>query len=59
MSQGDVLHCLRPLMGIQYLFFKDIYLGSVIIAKPRTDSGDNYMLSYLMRGKDPKNPSFA
>ena len=46
-------------MGSKYHFFKDIYLGSVIIAKLRTDSGDNYMLSSPMRGKDPENPSFA
>ena len=49
MSQGDVFHCPIP-------FFKDIYLGSVIIAKPRTDSGDNYMLSSPMWGKDPGKP---
>ena len=42
--------------GKQIPFFKDIYLGSVIIAKPRTDSGDNYMLSSPMRGKDPRKP---
>ena len=42
--------------GKQIPFFKDIYLGSVIIAKPRTDSEDNYMLSSLMRGKDPGKP---
>ena len=37
-------------------FFKDIYLGSVIIAKLRTYLGDNYMLSSPMRGKGLGKP---
>ena len=32
-SQGDVIHCLRPSMGSKYQFFKDIYLGSIFTAK--------------------------
>ena len=32
-SQGDVIHCLRPSMGRKYQFFKDIYLGLVFTIK--------------------------
>ena len=39
-------------------FLEDIYSGLVFIAKGRTDSGDNYMLSSPLRRKDPENPSF-
>ena len=45
--------------GKKIPIFKDIYLGSVIIAKQRSDLGDNYMLSSPMQGKDPENPSFS
>ena len=28
------------------------------VAKPKSDSGSNYMLLSLMQGKDPENPTF-
>ena len=32
-SQGDVIHYPRPLMGGKYQFFKDSYFGAVFIVK--------------------------
>ena len=44
--------------GKQIPIFKDIYLGSVIIAKPRTDLGDNYCYPPQWEEKTRKTPHF-